>query len=190
VAELNDHISDKRPSTIDYKLLMEQRNKAQKALQPRSSKKAKKNLMDDVLARQDLEIMMEIDPESMKPSCKLLQCENFTSNFFISLALPLVPPTPAQLSKRRRRPSAVANQTSARAGKKIRVDDPGTSSSHQTASALNEVFTSNANDEDCDMDEGKNNEDINDPDYMDEDLIPEKAISPPSSHSDVEFSSS
>jgi len=77
VAEMNDHISDNRPSTIDYKLLMEQRNKAQKALQPRSSKKGKNKLIDDVLARQDLEIMMEIDPESMKPSCKFQQFESF-----------------------------------------------------------------------------------------------------------------
>jgi len=108
------------------------------------------------------------------------------SNFFISLALPLVPPPSAQLSKRRRRPSGLTSQSSLRVGKKIRVDDPGTSSSHQTASALNKAFTSNASDGDCDMDEEKNNE----PNYMDEDFISEKVISPAGSNSDVEFSSS
>ena len=192
VAEMNNHISDNRPSTIDYKLLMEQRNKAQKALQSHSSKKGKKGkkgkkeLMDDILAR-DLEIMMEIDPESMMPSCKFQQFESFKmSNFFISLALPLVPPPSAQLSKRRRLPSDLTNQPSPRVGKKIRVDDPGSSSSHQTASALNKAFTSNANDGDYDMDEDKNNEDM----YMDEDSTPEKAVSPAGSNSDVEFSSS
>ena len=65
------------------------------------------------------------------------------------------------------------------------MDEPGTSSSHQTASALNKAFTSNASAGDCDMDENKNNEDMN----VDEGIIPEKAISPAGSISDVEFTS-
>jgi hypothetical protein len=188
VAEINDQISVNRPSTIDYTLLMEQRNKAEKALQSRFSKKGKRRILDDVLAQQDLEIMTEFDPESMKPTCKLQQCEIYkTANLVISLALPLVSPTPAQPSKRHRNPSV---NTSPRVGKKIRVEDPGNSSSHQTAHALNNALTANANDGDCDMDEDKDDEDINKLDYMDDDFIPEKAISPAESHSDVEFNSS
>lgn len=188
VAEINDQISVNCPSTIDYTLLMDQKNKAQKALQSRSSKKAKRGLMDDILAQQDLEIIAQFDPDSMKPSGMLQQCGICkTSNVVISLASPSASPTPAQPSKRHRCPSVI---TSPRVGKKICVEDPGNSNSHQTAFALNNALTANANNRDSDMDEDKDDEDVNKPDYMDEDFIPEKAISPAGSHSDVEFNSS
>ncbi len=56
-----------------------------------------------------------------------------------------------------------------------------------TAFALNNAFTSNASDEDCNMDEDKNDEEINKPDYMDGDYMPEKMISP--ANSEIEFPS-